>query len=129
MTAVPNKKIQKSVFQIMGKGHRPANEMDVASLLHQPVKVSDFLVQHYKGATTEKQLMRWLGSLSLPKVKNDKLKNWIQRATKFYDDLPEAEKTGLESTLVRWGIPAKQVGKLQGNAAVIIIGVALVTKE
>ena len=126
---IPSKKIQKSIFQIMGKGHKPANEMDTASLLHQPVKVSDFLVQHYKGATTEKQLMRWVGSLSLPKAKNDKLKNWIQRATKFYDDLPDAEKTGLESTLVRWGIPAKQVGKLQGNAAVIIIGVALVTKE
>ena len=113
----------------MGNGHKPANEMDTASLLHQPVKVSDFLVQHYKGATTEKQLMRWVGSLSLPKAKNDKLKNWILRATKFYNDLPAEEKTGLESTLVRWGIPAKQVGKLQGNAAVIIIGVALVTKE
>ena len=61
----------------MGKGHKPVNEMDTASLLHQPVKVSEFLVQHYKGATTEKQLMRRVGSLSLSKAKNDKLKNWI----------------------------------------------------
>jgi hypothetical protein len=31
--------------------------------------------------------------------------------------------------LVRWGLPAKQLSKLQGNAAVIIIGIALFNKE
>ena len=125
----PKSKVQKSIFQIMGKNNKPVNEIDVAMLLHQPVKASEFLVQNYKGSTTEKQLMRWLGSLALPNAKLDKLKNWIQRATKFYDDLPDPEKTGLDSILVRWGLPAKQIGKLQGNAAVIVIGVALFTKE
>ena len=73
--------------------------------------------------------MRWVGSLGLPKAKLDKRKSWIHRAAKFHEDLPEADKAGLEAILVRWGLPAKQVGKLQGNAAVIIVGVALFTKE
>ena len=67
--------------------------------------------------------------LPIPKPKLEKMRSWVQKASKFHEGLPDAEKAGLDSILVRWGLPAKQVGKLQGNAAVIIIGIALFTKE